>query len=199
MSGSSARPIRSVVWARSPNDINSAAAVIARRKIFIALIPLFSRLPVVSRLYQPRHGLHLPCPAEGGHQFFKRRREPSDGTIALGGRQFRVRWQAVAWPRCPRAVAAPRCGSVRSHRGSGYGRAARRRIERARHLALQHMRLRFARGLAPGSPTAARGLGMARRGEQGLRSGSLDDGAEIHHGDAVGDGFTTARSCETKI
>ena len=67
--------------------------------------------------------------------------------------------------------------------------AARRRLERARHLALQDMRSRLARAArAPGSPTAARGYrdGAARRTAPRRRRG-LDDPAEIHHRDAVGD------------
>ena len=50
------------------------------------------------------------------------------------------------------------------------------------------MRLRFARGLGTGMRRQQRpAIGMARRGEQRLRVRGLDDAAEIHHGDAVGD------------
>ena len=43
MSGSSASPMRSVVWAWAParSDSNSAAANAAKRKIFIGLVSIF--------------------------------------------------------------------------------------------------------------------------------------------------------------
>src|SRR5258708_4713635 len=79
MSGSSARPMRSVVsaWAPVTSDINNAAATTAKRKIFIGLIPLTSlgrrwRSP---DYINPGRAGYFRDAAESGHQSFQRRRE----------------------------------------------------------------------------------------------------------------------------
>src|SRR5258708_7726681 len=83
MSGSSARPMRSVVsaWAPVTGDINNAAATAAKRKIFIGLIPLTSfgrRWRSPDYINPGRAGYfhrYFHRAAESRHQSFQRRRE----------------------------------------------------------------------------------------------------------------------------
>src|SRR5581483_5518738 len=75
------------------------------------------------------------------------------------------------------------------HEGAaGMEAAARGWIERARHLALQDHAfapgLRFGDGYRRQQRAA---IGVTGRSEQRLGVGGLDDGAEVHNGDAVGD------------
>ena len=129
-------------------------------------------------------------PPEGGDQFFQQRRKAAiGGNDVVRRRQFR---NAVAGGgvsggigvklRHLAAAAIDRIGAA------GVKAAAGGRIERARHLALQHdaaalcLRLRHRNGR---QQRAA--IGMAGGGKQRLGFRGLDDDAEIHHGDAVGD------------
>ena len=75
------------------------------------------------------------------------------------------------------------------HKGTaGMEAAARGRIERARHLALQDHAGALGLRLGHGDRRQQRAaIGMTGRGEQRLGVRGLDDGAEIHHRDAVGD------------
>ena len=66
--------------------------------------------------------------------------------------------------------------------------AAGGRIERARHLALQHDAAAFGLRLGHGNGRQQRAaIGMPGCGKQRVGGRGLDDAAEIHHGDAVGD------------
>ena len=133
----------------------------------------------------------LPWPPLKAATNFSRTGEkpPSGGTIAVGrtavptfgGRPLHVR--AIRHELRHFAAAAV------DHVGAaGVEAAARRRIERARDLSLQHnpaaLCPRF-RHRDRGQQRAA--VGMARFREQRVRRRRLDDLAEIHHGDAVGD------------
>ncbi len=66
--------------------------------------------------------------------------------------------------------------------------ATGRRLDRARHVALQHDLLALDGGVRHrhGGEQRLR-VGMLRRGEQRLLVGVFDDAAEIHHGDVVAD------------
>ena len=109
--------------------------------------------------------------------------------MASGAGSSATRWQAVACPvrvgselRHLAAAALDRVGAA------GVKAAAGRRIERARHLALQHDAAALGLRLGHRDRRQQRAaIGVAGRGEQRLRFGGLDDAAEIHHGDAVGD------------
>ena len=78
--------------------------------------------------------------------------------------------------------------------------AAGGRIERARHLALQQQAAALGARFWNGDRRQQRAaIGMAGRGEQRFGSRGLDDAAEIHHRDAVGDVFDHGKIVETKI
>src|SRR3954470_15146642 len=91
MSGSSARPMRSVVWAcaETASDKRRAADVAARRKIFIERSPLL-RLFRRRRLYtNPGRARAFRLSAEGRDQFFKYRRKAAcGGQDGIGGWQL---------------------------------------------------------------------------------------------------------------
>src|SRR3981081_2474933 len=93
ISGSSASPMRSVVWAKAPavKESSSAAAVIAKRKSFIVLFPYLHRRWRRSNYINPVNACTFRAAAEGRHQFFQHRRKAAaigrdDG---LGRRPFR--------------------------------------------------------------------------------------------------------------
>src|SRR5690242_162940 len=89
MSGSSARPMRSVVWANAPawKDSNSAAVATAKRIIFIARVPFVLSRPDYSNPATCRSFLRK---AEGGDQLLQRWRESAIVRHdTLGRRQFR--------------------------------------------------------------------------------------------------------------
>src|SRR4030088_2186410 len=92
ISGSSASPMRSVVWAKAPavKESSSAAAVIAKRKSFIALFPSLHRRWRRSDYINPVNACTFRAAAEGRHQFFQHRRKAASGRDdGLGRRQFR--------------------------------------------------------------------------------------------------------------
>src|SRR5439155_20871250 len=91
ISGSSASPMRSVVWAVASNDSSSAAAVTARRKTLIALSPLSLRRRWCRSDYiNPATACTFRATAEGGYQFFQHRGKRAIGRDdALGRRKFR--------------------------------------------------------------------------------------------------------------
>src|SRR6185437_13435588 len=82
MSGSSASPIRSVVWAcaLTPRDNKTAAAIAALLTIFIVWFPISLLTPhrALSCLLNPGSGCCFRSP-EGRDQFFQRRRETAIG------------------------------------------------------------------------------------------------------------------------
>ena len=102
---------------------------------------------------------------------------PSTGTMLSGGGSSATRWHAVA---CP-VPSGSSCGTSTRQRSidvgaAGMKAAAGRRIERARHLALQHN----AAALCPRFRHRDRrqqrpAIGMARRCEQRLGVRGLDD------------------------
>ena len=100
-----------------------------------------------------------------------------------------MRWQAVACPVPSGSSCGTSTAAALDHIGAaGVEAAAGRRIERARHLALQHDAAALCLRLGHRDRRQQRAaIGMARRGEQRLRVRGLDDDAEIHHRDPVGD------------
>src|SRR5258707_4086872 len=92
MSGSSASPMRSVVWATAPavREKSSPAAVTAKRKFLIAQSPYLHRRWRRPDYTNPATACTFRATTEGCDQFFQHRRKPGirpdDG---LGRRQFR--------------------------------------------------------------------------------------------------------------
>src|SRR5206468_297424 len=75
-------------------------------------------------------------------------------------------------------------------RTAGMKTAARRRVEGARHLALQHNPAALGPRFGYRDRRQQRAaVGVARRGEQRLGLRGLHDAAKIYHGHTVGDVF----------
>src|ERR1700682_3970485 len=92
MSGSSASPMRSVVWARAPavREKSSPAAITAKRKFLIALSPCLHRRWRRPDYTNPATACTFRATAEGCDQFFQHRRKTAIGRDdCLGRRQFR--------------------------------------------------------------------------------------------------------------
>ena len=139
---------------RSVNATSAAAA--ARRMVFIAVSPQLAggrlRAPL-PQLYQ--HRSRPARPSVGQMRAIRRSRageRPLSAGVAATGGSSGQRWQAVAWPR-RRSAPDARRGSARSRAGSAMQMAAGRRIDRARHVALQNGAVAPAR--------AGRGTGIA--------------------------------------
>src|SRR5882724_9250265 len=142
MSGSSASPMRSVVWAGAPavRERSSAAAVTAKRKILIALSPYLHRRWRRPDYINPATACTFRAAAEGRHQFFQHWRKTAiRRDDCLGRRQFRG---AVAGGGMACSIGKQsRLFGVAALDGvgaTGVKPAARRWGERARHFALQH-------------------------------------------------------------
>src|SRR4051795_8365756 len=138
MSGSSASPMRSVVWAEAPavKESSSAAAVIAKRKIFIAPSSCLHRRWRRSDYINPANACTFRAAAEGRHQFFQHRRKTAIGRDdGLGRRQFRGAvaggGMACSIRKQLRHLGAAALDDVGT---TGMKPAARGRVERARHL-----------------------------------------------------------------
>src|SRR6185437_13908845 len=140
MSGSSASPIRSVVWAcaLTPSASNNAAEIAAFRIMLIAgsLSLLTPYSASSSCLINPGSGCCFRSP-KGRDQFFQRRRETAIG------RKDKVRRRQLADAVAGGGVAIadqlrPFDPAALDHIGAaGVEAAARGRIECARHLAWQ--------------------------------------------------------------
>ena len=196
MSGSSASPMRSVVWAwtrrlkrqqqrRRGNgqtqDLHGLLSIVQIRRP----PALRSTISTPARPAPSARPLKAATSRSSAGE-----KPPSAGTIGVRRRQFR---RAVTGGRMSRrrrravAAASTRQRSI-DIGAAGMEAAARRRIERARHLALQHDAAALGPRLGHRDRRQQRAaVGVARRGEQRLGVRGLDDAAEIHHGDAVGD------------
>ena len=99
-----------------------------------------------------------------------------------------ARWQRVKWPGAISRRPAPRPGSAPRRGGSADGSSSRTAVGRARHLAAQdavggaHARIGDRHGAHQ-----RRRVGMLRLAEDRVGRRQLDQLADIHHGDAVGD------------
>ena len=188
------------------SDSSNAAAVTAKRKIFIDCHPHITincAAGVVPTISTPSRPCTFRASAEGRHQFFQRRRKAAIGRHdRLRRRQFR---RAVAGGGMSCTIGEQLRhfdAAALDHVGAaGMKTAARWRIERARHLALQH----DAAALGPRfghreSPTAARGYrdGGARRTAPRASAVSTITPRFITATRSAMC-FTTARSCETKM
>jgi hypothetical protein len=66
--------------------------------------------------------------------------------------------------------------------------ASGRRIDRARHIAMQNALVALDRRVRDGNGRKQQlGVGMQRSREEGVLLGALDNATEIHHGDAMAD------------
>ncbi len=108
---------------------------------------------------------------------------------AVSGTSSPAKWHATV---CPCAVLLERrlhlAADLLGERAAGTEAAAGRRVDRARHVARQHDPLDVATGdrLGVRREECLR-VRVQRPQEEILRGGELDDLAEIHHRDPVGD------------
>ena len=114
---------------------------------------------------------------------------------SASGRPRRSGRRPVLVRRRPRAAADRRSGSSRACRAlvqpaAGVEAAARRRVDGARHVALEDdpPPLALGGGIRHGHGRQQRpGVRVARAGVERVRRPDLDDLAEVHHRDAVAD------------
>src|SRR6266700_3297509 len=184
-SGSSARPIRSVVCAEAiALDRISNAAAAARRNVFIGPLPSSSRL---FNFINIRAGLPIRPVPKSIHELLQCRREATPARNDVRSRRQLA--GAVAGGRVRTSDEFRPFGLTArdSDRASGMEWASRWRMQRARHLSAQDdpFALGARHGHRNGGEKCA-AVGVPRICEQSVVGSDLDDAAEMHYRNAVG-------------